>query len=152
LKQVLRKAPHVILIGEVRDRASMEACMEAAQTGHLVLTTLHTRGAVRTLDRILDFFPKDAHPGILNRLSGTLSFVLSQGLLPGFSGRVLVTEYLENSNPAVASGIKFYDGTAPSLEDAIRQRGNLRWEESLQEAFRRGLLSEDIYRSNMVIM
>jgi twitching motility protein PilT len=150
LKEALRKAPHIILIGEVRDRLSMEACMEAAQTGHLVLTTLHTRGAVRTLDRILDFFPKDVHAGILNRLSGTLSFILSQGLLPGFAGRVLVTEYLENTNPAVAAGIKFYDGTAPSLEDAVRQRGNLRWEESLQEAFRKGLISEDIYRNNMI--
>ncbi len=150
--QSLRKAPHVLLLGEVRDRASMDACLEAAQTGHLVLTTLHTRGAVKTLDRILEFYPKDMHHSILNRIYTTISFILSQGLLPGFNGRVLITEYLENNSLNVASGIRFYDGSAPSLADAIRQHGNLRWDDCLKDAFRRGAISEEIYRNNLMQM
>ena len=61
LKDVLRKAPHIILLGEIRDREAMETCMEAAQTGHLVLSTLHTTGAVKTIGRILELYPKDNH-------------------------------------------------------------------------------------------
>jgi twitching motility protein PilT len=80
----------------------METCIEAAQTGHLVLSTLHTRGAVKTVDRILEFFPKEQHASILNRLSETLTFILSQSLLTGFAGRVLVTEYLQNTSDAAS--------------------------------------------------
>lgn len=150
LKEVLRKAPNIILLGEIRDRHTMETCIEAAQTGHFVLSTLHTRGAVKTLNRILEFFPKEMHGGILQRLSETLTFVLSQGLLTGFTGRVLVTEYLQNTSEAVAAGIRAYDGAAPSLEDALRHKGNLRWEESIKQHFRSGLLPEDVFKANLI--
>jgi twitching motility protein PilT len=148
LKEVLRKTPNIILIGEIRDRETMETCIEAAQTGHFVLSTLHTRGAVKTLDRILEFFPKEQQPGILHRLGETLTFVLSQGLLTGFNGRVLVTEYLQNTSEAVAAGIRAYDGSATSLADALRYKGNLRWDSSLMSLYREGRISEDIFTAN----
>jgi twitching motility protein PilT len=150
LKEVLRKTPNIILIGEIRDRETMETCIEAAQTGHFVLSTLHTRGAVKTIDRILEFFPKDQHPGILHRLSETLTFVLSQGLLTGFKGRVLVTEYLQNTSESVASGMRAYDGSATSLADALRNKGNLRWDQSLMNLYRAGHISEDIFNANLL--
>ena len=90
------------------------------------------------------------HGGILQRLSETLTFVLSQGLLTGFTGRVLVTEYLQNTSEAVAAGIRAYDGAAPSLEDALRHKGNLRWEESIKQHFRSGLLPEDVFKANLI--
>lgn len=148
LKEVLRKTPNVILIGEIRDRLTMETCIEAAQTGHLVLSTLHTRGAVKTVDRILEFFPKEQQPGILARLSETLTFVLSQGLITGFNGRVLVTEYLQNTSSAVSAGIRAYDGGATSLADALRYKGNLRWDDSLMYLYRAGKIPEDIFKAN----
>lgn len=150
LKEVLRKTPNIILIGEIRDRETMETCIEAAQTGHFVLSTLHTRGAVKTIDRILEFFPKEQQPSILHRLSETLTFVLSQGLLTGFNGRVLVTEYLQNTSEAVAAGMRAYDGSATSLADALRYKGNLRWDQSLINLYRAGHISEDIFNANLM--
>lgn len=150
LKEVLRKTPHIILIGEIRDRETMETCIEAAQTGHFVLSTLHTRGAVKTIDRILEFFPKEQQPAILHRLGETLTFVLSQGLLTGFNGRVLVTEYLQNTSETVAAGIRAYDGNATSLADALRYKGNLRWDQSLLQLYRDGRISEQIFSANLL--
>lgn len=150
LKEVLRKTPNIILIGEIRDRETMETCIEAAQTGHFVLSTLHTRGAVKTIDRILEFFPKEQQSGILHRLSETLTFVLSQGLLTGFNGRVLVTEYLQNTNEAVAAGMRAYDGSATSLADALRYKGNLRWDQCLMNHYRGGVISEDVFNANLL--
>jgi twitching motility protein PilT len=150
LKEVLRKTPHIILLGEIRDRETMETCIEAAQTGHFVLSTLHTRGAVKTIDRILEFFPKPQHASILNRLSETLTFILSQSLLTGFNSRVLVTEYMQNTTVAVGSGIRAYDGSANSLNDALRSKGNLRWEDSLNNAYRDGRIAEEVFRANQM--
>ena len=115
LKDVLRKAPHVILLGEIRDREAMETCMEAAQTGHLVLSTLHTTGAVKTLGRILELYPKENHSAVLSRLSEILIFVHSQGLLNGIERRVLTYEFLQNNDDAVSSAIANYGGGARSL-------------------------------------
>lgn len=150
LKEVLRKTPNIILLGEIRDRETMETCIEAAQTGHFVLSTLHTRGAVKTIDRILEFFPKDQQPGVLNRLGETLTFVLSQGLLTGFQGRVLVTEYLQNTSDTVSAGIRAYDGNATSLADALRYKGNLRWDSSMMQLYREGKISEQVFSTNLI--
>lgn len=150
LKEVLRKTPNIILIGEIRDRETMETCIEAAQTGHFVLSTLHTRGAVKTIDRILEFFPKDQQSGILHRMSETLTFVLSQGLLTGFKGRVLVTEFLQNTSEAVSAGIRAYDGNATSLADALRYKGNLRWDHSMMQLYRSGMISESMFNANLL--
>ena len=112
LKDVLRKAPHVILLGEIRDREAMETCMEAAQTGHLVLSTLHTTGAVKTIGRILELYPRESHSSVLSRLSEILIFIHSQGLLNGTQRRVLTYEFLQNNDDSVSSAITNYDGGA----------------------------------------
>jgi pilus retraction protein PilT len=142
LKDVLRKAPHVILLGEIRDREAMETCMEAAQTGHLVLSTLHTTGAVKTLGRILELYPKDNHSAVLSRLSEILIFVHSQGLLNGIERRVLTYEFLQNNDDAVSSAIANYGGGARSLEDVIRRAGNIEWDANLRRLYRQGLIDE----------
>lgn len=148
LKDVLRKAPHVILIGEVRDRDTMDVCIEAAQTGHVVITTLHTNGAVKTLSRILEFFPRDQHRAVLGRLSEILMFIISQGLITGVNGRVLNYEFLQNTDSSVRSGIAAYDGGAKSLEDVIRQSGNVEWDANLQTLLERGLISYEAFQMN----
>lgn len=152
LKDVLRKAPHIILLGEIRDREAMETCMEAAQTGHLVLSTLHTTGAVKTIGRILELYPKENHGSVLSRLSEILIFIHSQGLLPGQRRRVLNYEFLHNSEDAVASAIANYDGGARSLEDVIRRSGNISWDANLLRLLKQGLITEDTFvnaRMNM---
>lgn len=148
LKDVLRKAPHIILLGEIRDREAMETCIEAAQTGHMVISTLHTTGAVRTIGRILEFYPKEAHSAVLSRLAEILLFILSQGLLKGHGRRVLTYEYLQNNDDAVASGIANYEGAAKSLDDVIRRAGNVEWDANLKQLFNQGIISRDVYESS----
>ena len=148
LKDALRKAPHVILIGEIRDRETMEIAIEAAQTGHVVISTLHTNGAVKTLSRILEFFPHEQHRSLLGRLSEILMFILSQGLIPTENGRVLNYEFLQNNSSAVRSGIAAYDGAAKSLEDAIRHSGNIEWDANLKNLLNMGKISHTAYHMN----
>ena len=143
LKDVLRKAPHIILLGEIRDREAMETCMEAAQTGHLVLSTLHTTGAVKTIGRILELYPRESHTAVLSRLSDILVFIHSQGLLHGIERRVLTYEFLQNNDDAVASSIANYDGNAGSLEDVIRRAGNIEWDANLDRLYKQGLIDAD---------
>ena len=147
LKDVLRKAPHVILLGEIRDREAMETCMEAAQTGHLVLSTLHTTGAVKTMGRILEMYPRENHPAVLNRLSEILIFIHSQGLLSGFDGRVLTYEFLQNNEDAVSSAIGGYDKGARALEDAIKRAGNIAWDEKLLSLLQEGKISQETFEN-----
>ncbi len=149
LKDVLRKAPHVILLGEIRDRDAMDTCLEAAQTGHLVLSTLHTTGAVKTMGRILEMYPHEKYDAILSRLSEMLLFIHSQGLMKGLTGnRVLTYEFLQNNDDAVASAIGNYSSGANSLEDVIRRAGNVAWDDNLVNLLNRGLISEDTFESN----
>lgn len=147
LKDVLRKAPHVILLGEIRDREAMETCMEAAQTGHLVLSTLHTTGAVKTIGRILELYPRENHASVLNRLAEILIFIHSQGLLNGIRRRVLTYEFLHNNDDSVTSAIANYDGGARSLEDVMHRAGNIPWDTNLRRLLKQGLITDDDYQS-----
>ncbi|MCE9584137.1 MAG: type IV pilus twitching motility protein PilT, partial [Planctomycetes bacterium] len=90
------QSPDVIMIGELRDRETIEAALHAAETGHLVLSTLHTRNAAQTVERILNFFPPHQHEFIRNQLALQLEGVVSQRLLPRADGkgRVAAAEVL----------------------------------------------------------
>jgi len=98
LREAMREAPDVIMIGEVRDRETMEAAIQYADTGHLCLTTLHSVNANQTLDRILSFFPPDSRNQILMDLSLNLQAIVSQRLVVGLDGkRIAAIEILINS-------------------------------------------------------
>ncbi len=98
LREAMREAPDVIMIGEVRDRETMEAAIQYADTGHLCLTTLHSVNANQTLDRILSFFPPDSRNQILMDLSLNLQAIVSQRLVSGLDGkRIAAIEILINS-------------------------------------------------------
>lgn len=90
LKHVLRQNPDVILVGEIRDTESMEMAITAAETGHLVLTTLHTQDAAQTVDRIVDLFNPHQQQQIRTQLSGSLRAVIAQQLLPKADGLCLI--------------------------------------------------------------
>jgi twitching motility protein PilT len=98
LRAALRQAPKVILIGEMRDVETIETAMEAAETGHLVLSTLHTIDAAKTVDRIIGVFPKDQEPQIRTRFSQSFRYVISQRLLPKIGGgRIAALEILKST-------------------------------------------------------
>src|SRR6266511_3262188 len=96
LRAALRQAPKVILIGEMRDVETIEIAMEAAETGHLVLSTLHTIDAAKTVDRIVGVFPKDQEPQIRTRFAQSFRYIVSQRLVPKVGGgRVAALEILK---------------------------------------------------------
>ncbi len=95
LKNTLRQAPDVILIGEVRDRDTMEHCLAFAETGHLAISTLHANNANQALDRIINFFPEERRPQLLMDLSSNIQAFVSQRLIPSVDGkRVAAVEVL----------------------------------------------------------
>jgi twitching motility protein PilT len=102
LRHALRQSPDVILIGEMRDAETVNAALDATETGHLVLSTLHTVNAAQTVDRILSFFPATQHQQARARLAENLGAVLSQRLIPRATGKGLVPAFeLMTSTPHV---------------------------------------------------
>ena len=98
LKNAMREAPDVILIGEIRDRQTMQHAIAYAETGHLCLSTLHANNANQAMDRVINFFPEDARKQLLQDLSLNLRSVISQRLIPGVHNRrVPAVEVLLNS-------------------------------------------------------
>lgn len=107
LRASLRQSPDVILLGEMRDFETISIAMTAAETGHLVLSTLHTQGAANTIDRIIDVFPPDQQRQIAVQLSGVLQAVVSQKLIPCADGTGLVPAFeMMTVNPAIRNMIR----------------------------------------------
>ncbi len=121
LRAALRQAPKVILIGEMRDYETTEIALEAAETGHLVLSTLHTIDASKTIDRIIGLYPKNEEPVIRTRLAQTFRYILSQRLIPraDFRGRIAAVEILR-STPRTREYIDKGEAEGKSLLDAMR--------------------------------
>ncbi|MDQ2936972.1 MAG: PilT/PilU family type 4a pilus ATPase [Acidobacteriota bacterium] len=121
LRASLRQAPKVILIGEMRDFETTEIALEAAETGHLVLSTLHTIDASKTIDRIIGLYPKNEEAVIRTRLAQTFRYIISQRLLPraDHRGRIAVVEILRAS-PRTREYIETGESEGKSLLDAMR--------------------------------
>jgi twitching motility protein PilT len=120
LRRVLRQDPDVILIGELRDAESAEAALHAAESGHLVLSTMHTIGAVETVDRMTDFFPPTQESMVRNILAGVLRGSISQRLLPRpAGGRVAAVEVMINT--ARVRDLIRDPGRTPEMADAIAE-------------------------------
>jgi twitching motility protein PilT len=121
LRGALRQAPKVILVGEMRDRETIEIAMEASETGHLVLSTLHTIDAAKTVERIIGAFPMEDQQGMRNRLAKAFRYILSQRLLPrgDGKGRIAVIEILK-STLRTREYVEKGESEGKSLLDAMR--------------------------------
>ena len=121
LRAALRQAPKVILVGEMRDLETAEIALEAAETGHLVLSTLHTIDASKTIDRIIGLYPKNEERIIRTRLAQTFRYIVSQRLIPRADGkgRIAAVEVLR-SNPRTREYIENGETEGKTLLDAIR--------------------------------
>ncbi|MGN0688798.1 MAG: type IV pilus twitching motility protein PilT, partial [Oscillospiraceae bacterium] len=106
LRAALRQSPDVILLGEMRDYETINVAMTAAETGQLVLSTLHTLGAANTIDRIIDVFPNNQQHQIRIQLSMVLEAVISQQLLPSVDGRLVPAFEIMNMNSAIRTMIR----------------------------------------------
>jgi twitching motility protein PilT len=142
LRAALRQAPKIILVGEMRDRETIEIALEAAETGHLVLSTLHTIDASKTIERIVGVFPLSDQQSIRNRFSKAFRFIVSQRLLPrrGEKGRVAALEILK-STMRTREYIEKGEGDGKSLVDAMNdggQEGMQHFDGELEKLIRAG--------------
>jgi twitching motility protein PilU len=144
LKNAMRAAPDVILVGEIRDTETMEAAITFAETGHLVLATLHSNNANQAMERILNFFPHERHEQILLQLSLNLKSIISQRLVPSTNEmRVAATEILLDT-PRVKDLI--YKNKIDLLKEAMSQgtvEGMHTFDQALFALYKKGLITYD---------
>jgi len=145
LRHVLRQNPDVIQIGELRDLESMAVALTAAETGHLVMATLHTNSAVQAVDRIVDVFPPYQQNQIRTQLSFSLLAIISQRLLPKADGkgRIPAVEVLRNL-PSVANLIR--EGKTQQIASIIETHGKVgmqTMDSVLKDMYRKGVITRD---------
>jgi twitching motility protein PilT len=158
LRAALRQAPKIILLGEIRDRETMEIALTAGETGHVVYSTLHTISAGQTINRILGMFSKDEEQQVRERLAGSLRYIVSQRLAPKKEGgRLLVTELL-GSNLRSREAIALGENENRRFADIIEAGSTLGWhsfEQSLSKAFEDDLITDEtalLYSVNKQLM
>jgi twitching motility protein PilT len=152
LKYGLRQDPDIILVGEIRDRETAQMALSAAETGHLVLTTLHTRDAKGAISRYADLFPQEAQSDIRSQLSLALRAIISQRLLPDVergAKRHLALEVLWNTFP-IANGIR--QGKLENIDNYLithRDEGMLSFDESVRQLLRAGKITQETALQNV---
>jgi twitching motility protein PilT len=144
LRAALRQAPKVILVGEMRDRETIEIALEAAETGHLVLSTLHTIDASKTVERIIGVFPQSDQQGIRTRLGKAFRFIISQRLLPkkDNKGRIAAIEILK-ATMRTREYVEKGEGEGKTLLDAMRDgdtEGMQHFDGVIEKFIREGLI------------
>ena len=147
LRAALRQAPKVILVGEMRDKETIEVALEAAETGHLVLSTLHTIDASKTIDRIIGVFPKNEERVIRTRIAQSFRYIVSQRLIPrgDGKGRVAAIEILK-STMRTREYIEKGESEGKSLIDAMEQGdqdGMQTFDSVIEQMVRKGVLSKE---------
>ena len=139
LRASLREAPDVILIGEMRDLETIEIAMTAAETGHLVLSTLHTLGAANTVDRVVDVFPASQQQQVRVQLSMILKSIVSQQLLPCIGGGVVPAFEIMHANSAIKTMVR--EGKVHQIDSVIyssAQEGMRAMDSSIYDLYRAG--------------
>jgi twitching motility protein PilT len=146
LRAALRQAPKAILVGEIRDRETLEIAMTASETGHIVFTTLHTINAGQTINRILGMFSREEEQQVRQRLAATLRYVVSQRLVNKIDGgRLLVTEIM-GSSLRTRETIVYGESENKSFHEIIEAGSSLGWQtfdQSIIAAFKAGLITEE---------
>jgi twitching motility protein PilU len=142
LKNAMREAPDVIVIGEIRDAETMHQAIAYAETGHLCLSTLHANNSYQALERIINFFPETSHHQILDDLSLNLRAIVSQRLLTGIDGKRIPAVEVMLNTPYISSLIKA--GEFESIRDAVAKNetdGAVSFDTVLLDLYKRGLVS-----------
>jgi twitching motility protein PilT len=144
MRRALRQDPDVILLGEMRDLDTTSAAITAAETGHLVFGTLHTTGAARTVDRIIDQYPREQQEQIRSQLAQSLVAVISQILMPAASGGRVAAFEIMLSNPAVENHIRKCETfKIPSVIQTSRRQGMVLMDDFLLDLWRGGRVTKD---------
>ena len=145
LRACLRQAPDVVLLGEMRDAETIHTAITAAETGHTVIATLHTNGAVNAIDRVIDCFPSSHQAQIRIQLASVLRTVVSQKMLPDKNGNMIAAFEIMHMNSAIRSMIR--DNKNHQIENAInsgRSEGMISMDQSLLGLYKEGLITREI--------
>src|SRR5439155_23064491 len=146
LRAALRQAPKVILVGEMRDRETVKIALSASETGHLVLSTLHTIDAGQTIGRILGLFEPEEQEQIRARLADTLRWVISQRLVPQVGGGRFAMVEIMGSNLRVQESIRLGESEGKSFYEIIEASAPFGWrtfDQSCLEAYEQGKITEE---------
>ena len=146
LRFVVRQDPDCIMIGEMRDKETMLAALQAAETGHLVLGSIHCSDAEQTFSRILEFFPREEHTFIRSSLANSLKAIMVQRLLPGLEEgkRFPATEVLLNNSIVKEKIVHEEDGDIPAILHACRDEGMRDFTQSLFELVEQGVIAREV--------
>jgi twitching motility protein PilT len=145
LVHVLRQDPDVILVGEMRDMESISLALTAAETGHLVMSTLHTFGIVSTIDRIIDVFPANQQNQVRTQLANILTGCISQVLVPTIDNKLIVAYEVVVATPAVRNLIR--KGEHHQLQNVLytgKESGMISLESRLVELFKKGIITKEV--------
>jgi twitching motility protein PilT len=147
MRSALRQAPKVILVGEIRDRETMEIALTASETGHMIYSTLHTISASQSINRILGMFSREEEHQIRDRLAGSLRYIIGQRLIPKKAGgRMMVTEVMGH-NLRTRETIALGENENRRLSEIIEVGKHAGWhtfEQSLIKAYEQGLITEEV--------
>lgn len=145
LKNALRQAPDVILIGEIRDQETMEQCLTYAETGHLAISTLHANNANQALDRIINFFPQDRHKQILHDLGLNIRAIVSQRLVPTVDGKRCAAIEIMLGTSTIQE--KIMKGQIKEIKEVMssssESTGMQTFDDSLFKLFKEGKISQE---------
>ena len=151
LRACLRQAPDIILLGEMRDHETIRTAITAAETGHLVISTLHTVGAANTIDRMIDIFPPEQQQQIRVQLSMVLRMVVSQRLLPNKSGESIPAFEIMHINNAISNLVR--EGKTHQIDNVIQtssHEGMIGMDAYILKLFRNGEITSDAALNNAI--
>jgi twitching motility protein PilT len=146
LRAALRQAPKAILVGEIRDRATMEIAMTASETGHIVFSTMHTINAGQTINRILGMFAKDEEQQLRQRLADTIRFIVSQRLVTKINGGRLLVSEIMGSSLRTRESLLYGESENRTFQEIIEAGGTMGWhsfDQSLLAAYKAELITDE---------
>lgn len=150
LKHIVRQDPNVIMVGEIRDLDTISAALTVAETGHLVLATLHTNNAAQTVDRIIDVFPPHQQSQVRLQLSMVLRSVISQQLVPSLQGGRIAAREIMLNTPAIANLIR--ENKVPQIKSVLQtsaKDGMNSLDQDLKRLYQQGVITEKTARAYM---
>ena len=146
LRAALRQAPKAILVGEIRDRTTMEIAMTASETGHIVFSTMHTISAGQTINRILGMFTKDEEQQLRQRLADTIRYVVSQRLVSKVGGGRLLVSEIMGSSLRTRETLLYGESEGKTFQEIIEAGGTMGWhsfDQSLLEAYKADIITDE---------
>ena len=150
LKHILRQDPDVVMVGEMRDLETISTTITLAETGHLVLATLHTFSAAQTIDRIIDIFPPHQQNQVRLQLSLTLSGIISQRLIPSLDETLIATREILINTPAIANLIR--ENKVAQIKTAIQtgaEDGMITMDQDLKNLYQQNRISREVAEAAM---